>query len=146
MLLVSQRESNQLYFVLFQGKQAAKPWFSSQVSSWPMVGEGRWLLKAETETCRARLDVGGAQKEPSTECCSLSSLRAKGAPVRLSETLPPDRCMKNIDFILKVLWGNKTSVSSSKFGLFSILCQEILNQVPLVSFLACIFGLCCQIN
>lgn len=47
--------------------------------------------------------AGVRKKQPGAEFCSLSSLRAKGDPVRLSETLPPDRYMKDIDFILKVL-------------------------------------------
>lgn len=38
------------------------------------------------------------------------------------------------------------SVSSSKFELFCILRQEILNQVPLVSYVARILELYCQIN
>lgn len=56
-------------------------------------------------TRETRLEEGrGREKEPpGTEHCGLSSLRAKGDPGRLSETLPPDRHMKKIDFILKVL-------------------------------------------
>ena len=38
------------------------------------------------------------------------------------------------------------SVSNSKFELFCSLCQEILNQVPLVSFWTHTFGLWCQLH
>lgn len=38
------------------------------------------------------------------------------------------------------------SVSSHKFELFCMLCQEILNQVPLVSYVARLPGLWRQIN
>lgn len=45
---------------------------------------------------------GSTEKEP-REGCTLSRLGAKGDPMRLSETLPPDRFVENIDFIFKVL-------------------------------------------
>lgn len=38
------------------------------------------------------------------------------------------------------------SAPSGKFELFWILGQEIRNQVPLASYVACILGLRCQIN
>ena len=38
------------------------------------------------------------------------------------------------------------SVSNSKFELFCTLCQETLNQVPLVSFWTHTFGLWCQLH
>lgn len=51
---------------------------------------------------RRQVQRGSAEKGP-TEGCTLSRLGAKGDPMRLSETLPPDRCVKNIGFIFKVL-------------------------------------------
>lgn len=68
----------------------------------PAVGacsvERRWLLLAVT-----RGGAGVRKERPWTECCHLPCLVAKSDPVRLSETLPLDRHLKDIDFILKVL-------------------------------------------
>lgn len=56
---------------------------------------------AATDTDQRRhVEEGSPEKGP-TECCSLSRLGARGDPGRLSETLPPDIYMKNIDFTLK---------------------------------------------
>lgn len=54
--------------------------------------------------------------------CGSASLRAEGDPGRLSETLPPDRYLKDIDFALKVLWGNKCQclAVSLSYSVFSV--------------------------
>lgn len=65
------------------------------------------VANGSDQRSQAGRGAGVRKKQPGTEFCSLSSFRDKGDPVRLSETLPPDRYMKDIDFILKVLRGNK---------------------------------------
>jgi hypothetical protein len=51
---------------------------------------------------RRQVKKGGTEKQPRGGC-TLSRLGAKGDPMRLSETLPPDRCVENIDLVFKVL-------------------------------------------
>lgn len=54
--------------------------------------------------------------------CGSASLRAEGDPGRLSESLPPDRHLKDIDFALKVLWGSTCQclAVSLSYSVFSV--------------------------
>lgn len=91
---------SQISFTLYYSEEHKQQSPSCQVSSWPMF-RGEEVAATDTDR-RRQVEEGSPEKGP-TEGCSLSRLGAKSDPGRLSETLPPDIYMKNIDFYFKVL-------------------------------------------
>lgn len=116
----------------------------SQVSFGPSSGKRRAASREgrmEEEQVWRRNNTG----QDGTGSCRLSS-QGSGWPGEAVWDPSSRQIHEEHRCYFKGAMRKQMSVSNSKFELFCTLCQEILNQVPLVSFWAHTFGLWCQLQ